>query len=451
MAADKPDFDFKKMDDDDDAVFAQRMARYDHMDYGDDKLSREAYVIGGGTVDAVAKAFTGKNLVETGAETLGAAAVGLAVRAAEAKMPALRPAIAVAGLAMSFSVVRDLVHHGTEIGNILTDTWDHKDHQEQNRKAFAEHGGKFGLDLALTTGGAMLGSAVGNRVLFGPGSNYVRVPTYDGPGLFGRGVSPHERLFSKDDPLVQLLEKARPSILELHASALKGSMRSRANAFLIDDGSLAVTNCHCVNGKKDIYVTDYLGQKRGVDVLLQDAPRDIAILRVRPGSAAAAEPASSVKAVLPFEPLKLAEANAEPRDRLLVVSSQSKQRDLTLSPGHMVDMKTFALSPKMSFSEYGGKLKNTNTITVNPFSREVVYKKEPNWAGLVDAQRMLSTYYSKGGVSGSPVLSLSGEVVGIHTGNFGPKWSQITGRNASSPVSAIAAVLAAARTHLDGG
>jgi hypothetical protein len=445
MAADRPDIDFKKMDDDDDRVFAERMARYDRINTHDDKLGREISVIAGGTADAVAKAFTGNNLVETGAETLGAAAVGLAVRAAEAKMPGLRPAIAAAGLAMSYTMVRDLWHHGSEIGGILADTWDHKDHQEQNRKAFAEHGGKFGVDLALTTGGALLGSAIGNRVLFGPGSNFVRVPTYDGPGLFGRQASPRERLFSKDDPSISLLEKARPSILELHASALKGPVRSRANAFLIEDGSLAVTNCHTVNGKKDIYVTDYLGQKRGVDVLITDAPRDIAILRLHPLEATA-----GAKQPAPFEPLKLASADAKPGDALLTVSSQSRQRDLTLSPGSMFEVKEIGLSRTMSFSEYGGKLKNRNSITVNPFTRDVVYQKEPDWTRLVDAPRMLANYFSKQGISGSPVLSSSGEVVGVHTGAFGQWWTQLTSRNAASPVSSIAEVLASARAHVDG-
>jgi len=433
MTSDKPSpvANFSSSDDEDDRVFAERMAYYDRMrnrDSIDDKIGREVYVMGGGVIDAGRAAFSIEHAGETTLTVLGSAAAGFAIRAAEAKLPVLRPVLAIGAAALTVSFARDLLGHGQEIGGILKDTWNNRDHNEQNRQAFAVHGGKFAVDLALSSVGGLGGSKLANHSLFGSSSNYVRINTYDTVGLRGKQSKPMERLFSKDDPVAALYQEALPSTLKFQAQVLTGAKagtKFSGNAFLISEDGLAVTNSHCVELKDVLTVTDHLGTTHKARVVAANRVDDVAILQVEKATSATQ-----------FKPLKLATENAQPGDNVFVLSHQSKFSSATLAPGKVREFQTIGVSPKVPAAD----AVSIGTLRVHPFTREVL-PPQPKHLGLVDTPRMLASYFSKAGISGSPVLNASGEVVGVHTGTLGKYLRQLTARNDASPVSAISKLL----------
>jgi S1-C subfamily serine protease len=418
-------------DDDDDKVFAERMARYDqwdHFDYPENKIGRELNVMGGGTFDAAMTALSKDHLAGTAVEAAGSFAAGFAIRAAEAKLPILRPAIAIVGAALTVSFVQDLLGKGSEVGGILADTWTHPDHTDKNRAAFAQHGGKFAFDLALTSGAALGGSALGNRWMFGPASNFTRIATYDGLAFRGKKTMPHARLYSKDDPVAMLFEETRPSSLKFKAQVFKGAKASTTysgNAFLISEDGLAVTNWHCVKEKDTLTAIDHMGVNHKATVLAADIPNDVAILQLEKGST------ESI-----FKPLKLAADDIAPGGKVMVVSHQSKVPELTLSSGRVKDIKTIPVFP-----DAPKNLTPKVDIVLHPFSRELVVTAPATAGPAVDTDRLMVSYFSKPGVSGSPVINGAGEVVGVHQGSLGKWFSQQTSRNEAVPMSAISKVL----------
>jgi len=84
--------------DDDDHPYSV-LAQPKRPEYADDKLAREIYVVGAGTANAVAAIKD--RLPEVGLQVAGSAAVGFALRAAEAKYPWLSPGLAIGGLALT--------------------------------------------------------------------------------------------------------------------------------------------------------------------------------------------------------------------------------------------------------------------------------------------------------------------------------------------------------------
>jgi hypothetical protein len=80
-------------------------------------------------------------------------------------------------------------------------------------------------------------------------------------------------------------------------------------------------------------------------------------------------------------------------------------------------------------------------VKVHPFTREVIPAPAELTDLVADSRRMLSNYFSKEGVSGSPVVNTSGEIVGVHAGSVGPWLAQLTYRNDAIPVSSISKVL----------
>ncbi|MBS2009202.1 MAG: trypsin-like peptidase domain-containing protein [Cyanobacteria bacterium SZAS TMP-1] len=427
MAMDRTVF---SSDDDEDRIFGERMASHQRM-YGEDsgeKIGREVYVMAGGTFDAARAAFSKEHLAETGLTAAGSAAAGFAFRAAEARLPGMRPLMAVAGTALTVSFVRDLLGRGAEVGEILSDTWAHKEHDEQNRKAFAEHGGKFAFDLALSTTAGFGGSALANKALFGAGSNFTRIAAYDQIGLRGKKSTPEMRLFSKDDPLAQLYEQAAPSALKFRATRNSGPRANTVfsgNAFVISEDGLAVTNHHCIDRKDAMAVTDYLGVTHKARVIAASKIDDVAILQLEKG-----DPATI------FKPLRLASENARPGDEVVAFSHHRSNSSLAMAPGRVRDFQTIPVSPELMPLGYVSK----TLLTVHPFTRKLMPEPVPN-SGLMDSERMLASYFSKSGASGSAVLNTSGEVVGVHSGNLGKFFSQLTARNDAVPVSAISKLL----------
>jgi|GEM_PF-1082315 len=420
-------------DDEEDRVFAERMAYYDrrnNRDEVEDKIGREIYVMGGGAIDAGKAAFSREHGLETTLTALGSTAAGFAIRAAEAKVPALRPVLAIGATALTVSFVRDLLGQGQEIGGILKDTWNNRDHNEQNRQAFAQHGGKFAFDLALSTAAGLGGSKLANHALFGPTSNYMRINTYDTVGLRGKQSQPVDRLYSKDDPLAALYQQTLPSTLKFQAQVLKGAKagsKFSGNAFLISEDGLAVTNNHCVELKDVLTVTDHLGVTHKARVVAANRVDDVAILQVEKAASAGDRK---------FQPLKLAAENARPGDNVFVLSHQSQMPSVTLAPGRVREYQTLSLNPQVpAENAVSGSL-----LRVHPFTREVL-PVQPKDRGLVDTQRMLASYFSKGGISGSAVINDAGEVVGMHTGTLGRFFRQLTARNDATPVSAISKLL----------
>jgi len=435
MTSDQPSL-ASKFDDDDDKVFADRMSAFDrelHHDYPEDKLGRELSVILGGTVDAGKTAFGKDHIAGTVLNAVGSAAVGFGIRAAEAEFPALRPAIAIGGAALTVSFIRDLLGKGSEVGGILSDVWRNPDNEDKDRTAFAKDGGKFVFDTALSAGAGLAGSALGNRVLFGESSDFTRIATYDGPGLLGKSAWPHERLYSKNDPVAAIFENNKDASLELtgrYAVGSKKGILSNATAFFISDDGLALTNHHAVAFREGLTVTDRSGQTYKASVLASDKPNDLAVLQVERGAPGSA-----------FKPVKLAQNDAQEGDRVFAMG-RHRGDEPTFAPGTVRDFHTIQVSEK---AYPPGSSAKPNRLLLTPFSREL-YTSRPttNKNGLADSVNMLSSYFSKPGVSGSPVFNTDGEVVAVHNGSLGNWFSKLTARNTSTPISASADLIEAA-------
>lgn len=202
MLTEKPKNSFN---DDDDDFFLHRSYQTELQEDSGQKLGREIYVIGGGAMDAARHAFS-QAKGATLSETALAAAGGLAIKAAEAKLPSLRPALAIGGATLTSAFVSDLLGNGAAIKAIMADTWADKDHDEQNRQRFSAHGGKFIFDLALTTGAALATAAAGEQLLFRESRGFTRISTYDGLGLAGQHSRPHNRFFRSTDEPAQVFQ-----------------------------------------------------------------------------------------------------------------------------------------------------------------------------------------------------------------------------------------------------
>ena len=172
-------------------------------------LESAATVVVGGTMDAFS--LLKEHWQGTAAEVASSAAFGYGLRAAEARLPALRPALAI-GLGLTGAIYfKDLSGRGAEISRAISDAWSDPAKVAEGRTRFAASGGRFLNDLAVSAGAAALGSSLASRTLFGPGSAYERIATFEYPGL---SHSPRQRLYGKDDPLAQIYHNGQPATVK---------------------------------------------------------------------------------------------------------------------------------------------------------------------------------------------------------------------------------------------
>ncbi len=418
--------------DDDDRPYSL-LAQQKRPEYADDKLAREIYVVGAGTANAVAAIKD--RLPEVGLQVAGSAAVGFALRAAEAKYPWLSPGLAIGGLALTATAARDLVKPAGQIASTLADTWRSSDNLEANRAKFGETGGKFVVDLALTAGAGFAGSALANRSLFSVDSklsNYVRINTYE-PRSPSAPASIYQAPWSLKSKLHHRQEAEGVSFLAAHESSVfltatkvPGKPHNfSANGFFASEDGLIVTNHHVTAGKIEINAIDAKGIVRKAKVVAENRRDDLAVIKVDPP-----EPG--------FKAVKFAQEAAQPGDLVIPVSRQFGVKGLTIGPGKIesIEQMPIRLSP------LGSSVKATDPVSFNPrdhsfkFSREL----EPG-ATEVFSERFFGNYFSKRGASGSPLLNGKGEVVAVLSGGY-------DGKNYAIPAKSIAEILTEARKNL---
>ncbi|MBA4076272.1 MAG: hypothetical protein C0508_14605 [Cyanobacteria bacterium PR.023] len=419
--------------DDDDRPYSL-LAQLKRPEYADDKLAREIYVVGAGTANAVAAIKD--RLPEVGLQVAGSAAVGFALRAAEAKYPWLSPGLAIGGLALTATAARDLVKPAGQIASTLADTWRSSDNLEANREKFGETGGKFVVDLALTAGAGFAGSALANRSLFSVDSklsNYVRINTYE-PNTYEANIrsafkapwSLKAKLHHRQEAEGVSFLSARESSVFLTATKVPGRPHNfSANGFFASEDGLIVTNHHVTAGKIEINAIDAKGIVRKAKVVAENRRDDLAVIKVDPP-----EPG--------FKPVKFAQEAAQPGDLVIPVSRQFGVKGLTIGPGKIesIEQMPIRLSP------LGSGVKATDPVSFNfrdhsfKFSREL----EPG-ATEVFSERFFGNYFSKRGASGSPLLNGKGEVVAVLSGGY-------DGKNYAIPAKSIAEILTEARKNL---
>lgn len=422
--------DQKHVFDDDDELDSYFLHRYDpskRPEDGGEKFGRELGIIFGGTADAVKTAVRKENVVATIAETGLAIAGGAAIKAAEAKYPGLRPALAIAGSAMTFSFVKDLAFNLKEVGGILADNWNNKDHQEANRKAFAEHGGKFGVDLALTMGGGLLGSAITERTLFTRANGYVRVPFFESSQRNSMFSFPTQKLMRTHEGPAQLFTEAGPASIRFQM--VRPENTYYGNGFLISKDGLAITNHHVVDRASSIIAYDTKGNSFKTSVLAVDPKNDLAVVQLHRQN-----PKTR------FEPVSLATHNAVAGDHLTMLSKVSATGTVALSPGEMKGTAALMGEPAAVKGIAAATAPAApQIINGREYPATMFQSKTGTWG--------LSDYYSRQGFSGSAVYNADGKVVGVHSGTrkvpeMTDEWTRF------APVSAVRDLLPEARAAL---
>jgi hypothetical protein len=133
---------------------------------GDDsiwnKVSREAYVVGGGLWSGIAD--NAREAVRNPAKALPelgiAAGTGALLSLAHGRKGLIGLGAKVLGLGFAAGFVKDLTSEErlSGIGNAVSDTWKSSEHLEQNRDAIKHHAGQFAFDTALMIAGGSLGA-----------------------------------------------------------------------------------------------------------------------------------------------------------------------------------------------------------------------------------------------------------------------------------------------------
>jgi len=405
---------------DDDNLFSDSTRRRDQPHYAADKLAREIYVVTTGTVDAVGAV---KNrLPEVAVEVVASVAAGFAIRAAEAKLPWLRPGLAIGAVALTGTAMKDLVKPAGEIASTLADTWRSADNLEANRAKFASTGGKFVVDLALTTTAGLSGSAMANRTLFGPGSNYLRINSYEHPNFWGE---PRARLYNRQDPDAVTFLGAKDSSVFITANRIAGGRHTHsANGFLASEDGLIVTNHHVVAGKIDIRAIDASGTVRKAQVVAMNGADDLAVLKIDSDRA--------------FKSVNFAKEGAVPGDRVLPVSHQFGVKGLTIGPGNIDSIEFMPVRIKTD----GSRVKVTDPASYDASKHTFEFARAPEpGTSQVISERLFGSYFSKPGASGSPLFNGKGEVVAVLSGGM-------DGKNYAIPAKTISEILEQARRNL---
>lgn len=387
--------------DDDDEFEAEWLRRHDpanRPDYVDDKLGREVGLFFGGAADTAKLAFKSENVATTAVETGLSLAAGAAFKLAETRLPGLRPAAAIVGTAMATSFAADIALNLKEVGGIMADTWNNRDHYQSNRESFARHGGRFGFDLALTISGGLAGSMLAEKSLLTKSNGFMRLPIFEEGGNYGEMRGARRKLFAADDTRAETFNRAEPTALRLSVTKGDGSSsQRRGNGFVISQDGLAVTNHHVIEGASSILAFDNRGFQFKASVLTSDPQKDLAVLHLH-----TRDPQTR------FTPAPLADRAVKEGERLLLTGHQSSMRSLTVSEGHM--MGEAIHKPESS--------KGSRPSSRNSWWRS---DKEPDpelkfFIGV--GPRNLGSYYSKSGLSGSAVWGEEGRVVGVHTGRL---------------------------------
>ncbi len=370
-------------------------------------------------------------LPEVGLQIAGSAAVGFALRAAEAKYPWLSPGLAIGGLALTATATRDLVKPAGQIASTLADTWRSSDNLEANRTKFGETGGKFVVDLALTAGAGFAGSALANRSLFSVDSklsNYVRINTYEPNSLsaFKAPWSLKAKLHHRQEAEGVSFLAAHESSVFLTATKLPGRPHNySANGFFASEDGLIVTNHHVTAGKIEINAIDAKGIVRKAKVVAENSRDDLAVIKVDPPEHG-------------FKPVNFAQEAAQPGDLVIPVSRQFGVKGLTIGPGKIesIEQMPIRLSP------LGNGLKATDPVSFNSRDHSFKFARELE-PGATEAfsERFFGNYFSKRGASGSPLLNGKGEVVAVLSGGY-------DGKNYAIPAQSIAEILTEARKIL---
>lgn len=204
-----------------------------------EKLSREAYVFGGGMWDGI-KA-NGKHAIENPEQSAPAfllsAGIGAAMAYANKRAGLIKLAARVAGVAFTVGFVKDLLdpERLSGIGNAASDTWNGRGTLAENRAAINHHGGQFAFDVAFMGAGGMMGagavsfgrakgwspSLISERLGFGkPAEALLPVPVH---------ARVHSRSLGAISEKVQRFDKGRslPSTEFFPNEGLTPSLRSR--------------------------------------------------------------------------------------------------------------------------------------------------------------------------------------------------------------------------------
>ncbi len=391
--------------------------------FADDKLAREVYVLASGSADAIGAVK--QRLPEVGVEVAVSVSTGFALRAAEAKLPWLRPGLAIGAVALTGTAVKDLLKPAGEIASTLADTWRSADNLEANRAKFAGTGGKYAVDLAIITTAGLAGSALANRALFGGGSNYVRINTYEPASTYAGETyfrGPRARLYNLQEPDAASFLAARQSSVFLTSTKVPGGQhRYSANGFFASEDGLIVTNHHVVAGKIEINARDYSGTIRKARVVAMNGAEDLAVLKIESQQG--------------FKPLKFAKEAALPGDRVLPVSHQYAVKGLTIGPGRIESIEQMPIRVKQD----GTRVKVTDPASYNASEHTFKFSSELQpGTNQVISERFFGNYFSKPGASGSPLLNSQGEVVAVLSGGM-------DGKNYAIPTKAIEEILANAR------
>ena len=417
---------------DDDHLFSKSLEQSKRPHYVDDKVAREIYVMAAGTVDAFGAIR--HRLPEVGIEVAASLGTGFALRAAEAKLPWLRPGLAIGAVALTASAVKDLVTPAGEIASTLADTWRTADNLEANRAKFADTGGKFAVDLAILTSAGLAGSALANRALFGASSNYVRINTYEpssthnvgGPNLGGTYFfGPRAKLYNIQDPDAAAFLAARESSVLLTSNRVAGGHhRYSANGFIASEDGLIVTNNHVVAGKVEISAMDHGGTIRKARVVATNGAEDLAVLKVESERG--------------FKALGFAKEAAQSGDRVLPVSHQFAVKGLTIGPGRIESIEQMPIRVKTE----GTRVQVTDPASYNASEHTFQFSSELKpGTNQVISHRFFGNFFSKPGASGSPLLNTKGEVVAVLSGGM-------NGKNYAIPAKAIEEILVSARKFI---
>lgn len=125
-----------------------------------DRVSREAYVVGGGLSDGFTSHLNSKSLVEKSPELLLSFGLGAGLAAAQGKGGMVKLGAQAIGLAFGVGMVKDLSSPERINGltTAVSNTWNSPTQLDYNRALVKQHAGDFAFDTVLMSAGGIAGA-----------------------------------------------------------------------------------------------------------------------------------------------------------------------------------------------------------------------------------------------------------------------------------------------------